>query len=583
MKRKMIALLLAAVSVSSLLVGCKDKEKEACASHADTNKDAVCDTCGKDVVIVTEQLPAEKEPVVEMVVNPIGEGSLSEYLKTTMEAPEYVANNNVEALEDYLSVSNNGMVYFLKETTSFGTSVTDTFTLYNAVTDSDIYTFTTTNSTNTSSYYWDGCEVSFTEAYIKVAETEDSEVTYKFLDYNGKTIVRKYGDSGEVNSSYNSSFTRGDYSVHYFTIDGTKYAMNAETYEIIYQADSAMFINRPVFDKVVGNYGYVRNGSSIYVYDLTEWIDCVYVAEAPSYWVGVKAFVLANGNILTQASVRLPDDAVNYDYLTEDSEQKTAKYDIVYTVIDPLTGTQTAVEFGYMITGEVNKEAYTENALNVFTVNPVKNRRIDENQTLTLVTDNNMNVLYSYKAVALGQNESKMQLVADGLFLSEIVYGDGTTSDIIVNQAGEITYLPRNYQAIGGFVLASDKVYDWQMNLKLDLAENEYDVYASSEAGLFLTKYDDEEGVTDYYFYTPSMTSPKHIANSEDVSGVSVLGSGFIVVSYDEIAEENVYSYYNNNCKKVADFSYNVVSVLELGESGVYRIMLANNAIYFAR
>lgn len=583
MKRKIIALLLAAVSVSSLLVGCKEKEKEACAAHADTNKDAVCDACGKDVVIVTEQLPAEKEPVVEMVVNPIGGGSLSDYLNTAVEAPKYVPSNGVEKVENYLSVSSDGTVYFLKESQSFGSNVTDTYTLYNAVKDSDIYTFTTSYSTHTDSYYWGSCEVSFTAAYIKVTEKEDGETTYKFLDYNGKTIVRKEGSSEEATSSYNSTFTRGDYGVHYFTIGDTKYAMNAETYEILHQADGDMFINRPMFDKVVENYGYVGSGNSIYVYDLNEWIECVYVAEAPSYWTDAKAFVLDNGKILTQASVRLPDDAVNYDYLTEDSERKTAKYDIVYMVTDPSTGTQTNVEFGYMITGEADKDAYTENALNVFTVNPVKNRRIDENQTLTLVTDNDMNVLYSYKAVALGQNESKMQLVADGLFLSEIVYGDGTTADIIVNEAGGITYLPRNYQVSGGFVLAGGKAYDWQMNLKLDLEENDYKVYDSNEAGLFLTKYDGEEGTTDYYFYAPSMNAPKHIGNSEEVSNVSVLGSGFVVVSYDEIEEVNVYSYYNNNCKRIANFSYNVVSVMELGESGVYLIRLADNSVYFAR
>ena len=84
MKRKFIALLLSMVSVTSLFAACNAKKSEAspCTTHIDTDKNDVCDACGKDVVYIRDQIVKDPETPVDMVVNPIPADAVkSNYIK----------------------------------------------------------------------------------------------------------------------------------------------------------------------------------------------------------------------------------------------------------------------------------------------------------------------------------------------------------------------------------------------------------------------------------------------------------------------------------------------------------------------
>lgn len=92
MKRKIIALLMATVCATTFFAACDEQASSSdvsevkCDVHSDADKDALCDACGKAIVVVKEEIPAEKEQPVDMVVNPIPTDTvLSDYFTATVE------------------------------------------------------------------------------------------------------------------------------------------------------------------------------------------------------------------------------------------------------------------------------------------------------------------------------------------------------------------------------------------------------------------------------------------------------------------------------------------------------------------
>ena len=93
MKRKIIALLMATVCTTAMFASCNDTssssssvEKEPCETHVDVDNNGICDGCDRAVVIITEQLPPEKENKVDMVVNPLPtDAKMSDYFVSTIE------------------------------------------------------------------------------------------------------------------------------------------------------------------------------------------------------------------------------------------------------------------------------------------------------------------------------------------------------------------------------------------------------------------------------------------------------------------------------------------------------------------
>ena len=293
---------------------------------------------------------------------------------------------------------------------------------------------------------------------VSVAKTA---YTYSGIQIARETWEAKYDDAqGRYVSKDGTDFTDlwklEEYDDHsnpayaFFTYDGSIHLINKTSNEILPGGNALTFVNRPTFNYTSDAFGYVRNDNTLYAYDLSQWLECVYTYTIPNYYVDPSLFLLENGSMLLQADVQLPDDAVSFDYRSDD-----AKYDIVYVLIDPAAKTATEIEFGYRIKELVTGEAvYTEKATNVFVVHPIKQSIIDNSHEMILAVDNNMNVLCELPDLIRGSNITPF--VNGYMFMKNDILD---CYEILDSRLGFVTYVPIDAEFHENFFRIDGKLY----------------------------------------------------------------------------------------------------------------------------
>ena len=637
MKRKIIALLMATLCSTAILVSC-DGKKKSC-EHIDANTDGVCDGCKNAVVYIVEQLPAEKEKEVAMVVNPIPtDVKMSEFISS--EVPEYQvikANAQKTTIDDILALRegeelvnidtrfyNNYQFVLLNYTTKIETvnteivpeqetvvkTVTENFIkLYDLVKGEVVLTFksgeaikaldleagnltTWVDDVEKNALYQDDMGVEFEAGYILVQKNvnnrvldqndtyvKSTQITTYVYTYNWDLIAEKTEEVDVLIPTIQiSTQSRGDY--YYITVDGTTYSVERDSNKLVTLEDATKaaeyHLKRPTFDEIAGDVGFIFESEKIYVYDLTKWISCTNVIEYPSYWLEATPFVLADGNILVQYFKILPSDTINYDFA-----EGNTKIDACQVIINPVTGAQKEVEFGYLIADKLDNEGWTEKATNVFEIVPIVEKTI-ANEEIIVAVDNELNIQYAYLPTLTGQILDETELVADGVFGTIIHYGGGITQAILMNADGEkLVVVPTNASFKFGLAKINNKLYKLDMEtLVLDLAD--YSIKANNQAYMILSKtvdnpaYDAVENPL-----VPQTLTTNYFFNGGDLVEISEnivkIDSEYYVTSVEDNTDpENVktiYKLYNANNQFVAQFDESVSEIAQVSE-GVYRIRL---------
>jgi hypothetical protein len=274
--------------------------------------------------------------------------------------------------------------------------------------------------------------------------------------------------------------------------------MNNATNELLYVSnENEPMICRPAYQAQTASYGAIIdvNGKFwMHKLDGENWIEVVSAKKLPASWINVKIFAMESGKFLMQGWKQLAPDAVNYDI-----DEGGAKYDVFQTVIDPATGEEKAVEFGYIIQslGAVDAEMnLTEKVKNVATILPIVEKTVSSEE-LEVALDNDLNILYA--------DQTMFEQVAENLYLSEITYDNNSKVRVLVDGKGEIkTYIPEAYQDMGNYLQLGTKIYAWTdlENAKVDLAD--YDQVIEQNAYLILRKDiqpTDPEGEVTYEYY----------------------------------------------------------------------------------
>ncbi len=509
MKTKIFALILTVLCLSLILVACdkpcethKDEnndalcdvcgeaveqetetETEGVCDHVDADADKTCDACGKGIVTIVEQLPAETEVPVDMVVNPIPEGGANGYLNTELSDYEFLKDSI--KLENV--VDNNGN-YAVTVNGEIGTrtfAVVDLSASGTAVIKNETEPKDETGATRTE------IEIELYDEWFIVKKITKARVdgsSPAYFDEQVKIVIDVYTYANEkIGETYTwepaqnltDSFVApvdmnlAHINECYVSFNDMIYVIDVETDKIIHTSLPDTLVERPEMDEIVGNYGYVIDVDGVYVYDLTKWISCVYSYEYPTKFEDANAAVLANGKILVYASVQLADSAVSYDYLESGS-----KYDLVYIMIDAKTGEEKAVEFGYKIDSvsriEEGDAMFTEKAvgLNVFTVSLVEDGYINSANTKDLVVDNELKIVAT---VAVYGDV----LVDDDLYIREVTFNDGRMVYELVNSNGEhVDYLPITSNIAEGYKIIGNVLwsYDNKEIIDFDDYSNHMDV-----------------------------------------------------------------------------------------------------------
>ncbi len=634
-KSKIIALLMATACLTTVFAGCKDEID--CTKHVDADKNGSCDTCGQAVQIIVEQLPAEKEEVVDMVVNPLpAESKISEYIGPKAEVEEvvtpFVDFEKTTVFDDKVFVSySNNLLHVVEQTKWDNAETPDVVeeteykhTIYDTVAKKELYTGTSgAKGVSTESSTHKNVKISFATNYIKVVEhtykndgyssAQKSAVT-KYYTRTGELIVTLPEENADPNYYYSGveSFfnshngvsiaqsTLGDYVylTATTTVDNnngseteknTVYTIDTKTHTLVKlegaTGEAETFIKRPVFNVIKGDYGYVYNGSEIWVYDLTKWVSCVYYNKVSSNWKDVNATVLDNGKIFVQYKFQLMDNAVNYDIM-EDVSGETKKFDLVQLLINPVDGAMEEVEFGYVFNnmGASAAAKYNDNAKNLLYLTPIVDKKVEDSAKFEAVLDDSLNILYAHKATIVGQDIDTLTYVAENLYETTVNYGGGVTVDVYVDGTGkEVMKIPTNAGDYYGYYQVGTGIYkysDMTVAGKLfDLSDYDADFEREFSSYALFRKTDyipQPEGDPipnyTYYYFNETMTAPKAMATGEVV--VSANEDYYVVsriVKVDDTTNKTVYDLYNSLGEKIvtsdsSDFDYdthgdNVVSV----------------------
>ena len=542
-----------------------------CAEHKDENADKICDACGLAVVVINQLVPPTEEERVAMVVNPLPEkNNLYDYVSFEDSSEKITSFKEVEGKVQ--SIYNNRYAYIVNtvEDVENETEYKE-YSIVDLVADKTVYKTDDENG-NIISLSPGAC---FFTVIEQESVEENNKVTYEtvvhqYIGYDGEVlfdVVKEYEDVEEW-SNYASTLNN---DVVYYTFDDTVYAFDAVTYEKIATLDKLSLVYRPTYAYTTEDYGYIYLDNTIFVYDLNNWVECLYSYTIPSYYQNANRFYINDGKILVQAEVSLLSSATSYDFV-----RGGAKYDLVYVVIDPATKTATEVEFGYYIIS-ASDISTDEKALNKFIVNPIVDDRINSNQRLYLVADKDFNV-------TVGVDNPNFYFVdKDVILVTEIIGANGASVRKLVNATtGElIAYVADKANVHENYITYDGKYYDFNMKPILDPVAEEYNIYETETEYMILTKTvateeDPESFVTEYYFFSADKGAVKL-----DFVNLSVRSSreyGYIISHEVEKVDEKtgekytatVYTFINNENEVVFTSDYPISESSQYEEGYVF-------------
>lgn len=616
MKRKIFCLLLAALMVVTVFTACKKEEAPeqpapapvVCDGHADADKNLACDKCGTPVLTIVEKVPTDETVVNTVIVEVPNNKDFSTIFNGSYESdtmvPTTAHTQNAfydEGLEIERVYDNTYVITSPAKTTypdyveggELPTPITtyESIRIYNAATATDVVEIMRESLYVT----YDVDVIRYDELFpvlFKVTKTETTPSEDPLVLPTVTVTDKYYTLTGELVAT-STTLEECDiisYSIvddqYYVEIGNKVYVIDAEANKVAYTFEKNLFIPRPEFDEVVGNYAYVITGENVLVYDYTKWIECTFRYELPAHYTATYAFVLENGNILVQAIAPVAQSSVNYDLLEEG-----VKYNIDYILVDVAAKTSTNVEFGYFIQDvdavSAEDSEYTDTVKNVVSVQEIVNKKLGKERTF--YTDNALKILGALDMVLPDAQIVDMYTVATNTYLATLVYGEETYVEQLYNEKGElIATLPNDAVVYERYIISGEKIYDLSMNLLYDVAENGYTIAAAFERYVML--YDSEYNS---YFYTVGSVEPRLMSVAaviDETTGNATLqgianysDDYFVIYTTSIVGGESTDSYiiYNEACEVITRTTSNVAEEYEI--DGVYTFVLEDGTYYFAK
>jgi hypothetical protein len=403
--------------------------------------------------------------------------------------------------------------------------------------------------------------------------------TYTYCLPTGKkltTIEQQYGDYDfELPEAKMLKF---DEYYGYLAIDGTVYALDAETEDVAYTAEEETFIFRPAFENVINGYGYAftydtESGfeeptvKGLYVYNVSgeKWIDCVYEKDLSDF--EGDYYILNNGKILYQTTEMLPTDAVNYDYMFGG-----AKFDLKHVLVDVTTGEETEVQFGWYINEleSISEMQQFKNVDLMAEIVPIEDGYLSHNMTKMVFMDNEMNILVAISDEANVELVGMMPVIK-GIYKAEYVNGG---LDEHYDEYSYTKYLDESmkeidvtgFEVVGNYLVKENKIYAWSdlTNAKLDMAN--YEVVSRAQTFMILKDKEVAEGekAKYYYFSLETFATPVEVKGYQSVNA----DYGYFIVEKQSDREDTTgagplmdYVMYDSNNQVIGTFEANVVSV----------------------
>ncbi len=255
----------------------------------------------------------------------------------------------------------------------------------------------------------------------------------------------------------------------------------------------------------------------------------------------LKPTRLGNGDLITQYTVGLPDDAEDYDYFDETAWEKV---DVRTEIIDADSGKVKEVDADYVfanstITNGLNYSEFEEecDVDNIATIKPIVDGvLVNEKQRIALSNG--------------GANDGRVDNFVEGQTSISMIYGTEYFvarvyggKKLLLDKGGDVVGDITNvvdYEWTTKYLISSDGIYDYELNRVYAFDDNKSE-RASAKGEIVIVEQTVDSVSKSYQFNDGILTELTDFAAKYDFSDVERYGY------YQVKDSETSYSYYNDN------------------------------------
>lgn len=364
--------------------------------------------------------------------------------------------------EEY-SFDNDNLIVFVDNSNSSKTT-----TVYNVAKGEKIWSGTDTQDVKYTISFKE-VTVNYKSVAVLFVYTKGNKDTYSVTVYseNGSVIV----DLSDVNlSTFNSNaWAMEDLlcvkdKIYRISEDGNANAIG----------DWNELKNKPESLQKAGDYYVGLEDYSVTIYDSSLNVTAVYNApmyDSASNVSGYIACPLSNGNVIVQYRVYQDIMSKKYDFLMNGN-----KYKLYTTLIQAKNGKTKDLNLDYVLEGVVygdflEQTGFNEKIDNVAIAYEIEDKYVNRNsnsaKAISMTNKGRVAGVFEIPAPGVVWNDG-VDLVAQNRWMLSTTDG----RNLLLNEKGKVIgEIPYVGNANANFFLEDNKIYDWDLNVKLDLNE----------------------------------------------------------------------------------------------------------------
>lgn len=300
------------------------------------------------------------------------------------------------------------------------------------------------------------------------------------------------------------------------------------------------FASLPAFEKKVGNYYFIENGGTFFVYDADASLSATY--RIPAAAQNFQQFYLSDGALLMQYVTAEGEHSDDYTY-TENGQ----KYKLHQTLVSARNGEKTVLEdipiFILKIFSEdsiFRKLGLNANMDNLAIGYPVKDGVLEKNDYYikSVLLSNRGRVTSSVGDIIPAMQGGLILGIAKNRWVAKNLVGE----HYLLNEWGSIVgRFPSDYatavEIAGKIFVYKQKIYDWDLNLLYDMEKNGVVSHTVVGGSVLMEKENAE-----FLLYDAKKKEAKPLVASGSGKEVSVLGGILIAVKENGSLRHDIYN-----------------------------------------
>lgn len=229
-------------------------------------------------------------------------------------------------------------------------------------------------------------------------------------------------------------------------------------------------------------------GSSLKLCSYDKQLNITSTYSLPSYIEAEAGALLENGKLLVQGTVEL--DALTEKY---DIYEDGTKYDLLTIIVDLEKGESKEIDFEYVIDNitpitdsEREYAGIKDSVVNLVTIYPIEDKRVNENKCRIATIDNNGKVKLIEEIN--GMNIEDIELVATNRWWISTDAG----VEYLINEKAEIIGEVTKATWLANYLDCNGRLYDLDLDVILDYTEEQLSVIEEFDNSILFRNRDDE-------------------------------------------------------------------------------------------